>query len=108
MGKFLGSVAGSQSEVPLQILQKEKEYAEDLKAKYEAQVTAHSRTEKRAKELEKALEFERRRLKTTNTDLVRSLEEEKLARKAIEANLSKLKDDFARNDIDKDKIITDL
>jgi len=54
------------------------------------------------------LEFERRRLKTTNTDLVRSLEEEKLARKAIEANLSKLKDDFARNDIDKDKIITDL
>lgn len=54
------------------------------------------------------MEFERRRLKTTNTDLVRSLEEEKLARKAIEANLSKLKDDFARNDIDKDKIITDL
>jgi hypothetical protein len=54
------------------------------------------------------LEFERRRLKTTNADLVRSLEEEKLARKAIEANLSKLKDDFARNDIDKDKIITDL
>jgi len=36
------------------------------------------------------------------------LEEEKLARKAIEANLSKLKDDFARNDIDKDKMITDL
>jgi hypothetical protein len=54
------------------------------------------------------LEFERRRLKTTNADLVRSLEEEKLARKAIEVNLSKLKDDFARNDIDKDKIITDL
>lgn len=108
LGKFLGNVPGSQNEVPYQILQKEKDYAEDLKAKYEAQVIAHTRTEKRIKELEKQLEFERRKLKTTNTELVRSLEEEKIARKSIESTLSKLKEDFARTDIDKDKLIMDL
>jgi hypothetical protein len=36
LSRFLNSVPGSQNEVPFQILQKEKDYAEDLKAKYEA------------------------------------------------------------------------
>ena len=36
LGKFLGNVPGSQNEVPYHILQKEKDYAEDLKARYEA------------------------------------------------------------------------
>jgi len=89
-------------------LQKEKEYAEDLKAKYEAQVIAHTRTEKRVKELEKQMEYERRKMKASNAELVRSLEDEKLARKAIENTLAKLKEDFARNDLDKDKLIMDL
>jgi hypothetical protein len=89
-------------------LQKEKEYAEDLKAKYEAQVIAHTRTEKRVKELEKQMEYERRKMKASNAELVRSLEDEKLARKAIETTLAKLKEDFARNELDKDKLIMDL
>ncbi len=53
LSKFLGNAPGSQNEVPFQILQKEKDYAEDLKARYEAQVIAHNRTDKRVKELEK-------------------------------------------------------
>ena len=57
---------------------------------------AHSRTEKKTKELEKQLEHERRKLKTTNTELIKSLEEEKIARKIIETTLSKLKEDFAK------------
>jgi septal ring factor EnvC (AmiA/AmiB activator) len=94
--------------VPYAILQKEKDFAEDIKAKYEAQVIAHSRTEKRVRELEKTLEHERRKLKTTNTELVRSLEEEKIARRTIETTLSKIKDDFAQRELEKDKLISDL
>jgi hypothetical protein len=91
----LAGVPGADNEVPYAILQKEKDYAEDLKAKYEAQVIAHSRTEKRVRELEKALDNERRKLKATNSELVKSLEEEKIARKTIDTTLSKLKDDWA-------------
>lgn len=47
------SVKGGEDEVPYAILQKEKEYAEDIKAKYEAQVIAHSRTEKKMKDVER-------------------------------------------------------
>ena len=66
LGQYLANVTngGGGNEVPYQILQREKDYAEDLKAKYEAQVIAHTRTEKRVKELEKSLEQERRKLKT--------------------------------------------
>jgi hypothetical protein len=58
-------------------------------------VIAHSRTEKRVRELEKALDNERRKLKSTNTELVKSLEEERIARKTIDTTLSKLKDDWS-------------
>lgn len=109
LGKLLSSAApGSQNDVPYQILQREKDFADDLKAKYEAQVIAHARTEKKIKELEKSVEYERRKMKATNAELVRSLDEEKIARKSIEATLAKLKEDYARTDLDKDKIITDL
>lgn len=108
LSKLLSGVAGSDNEVPYAILQKEKEFAEDIKAKYEAQVIAHSRTEKRVRELEKALEQERRKLKSTNTELVRSLEEEKIQRKSIETTLSKLKEDFAVNELGKDKLVSEL
>ena len=90
------SVKGGEDEVPYAILLKEKEYAEDIKAKYEAQVIAHSRTEKKMKEVERQLGNESKKLKSTNTELVKSLEEERIARKMIENTLSKLKDDFAR------------
>lgn len=106
LGKLLAGVPAN--EVPYQILQKEKDYAEDLKAKYEAQVIAHARTEKRTKDLEKQIEQERRKLNSSNSELKRQLEEEKIARKSIESSLSKLKDDFARADLDKDKLIVDL
>lgn len=56
---------------------------------------AHTRTEKRVRELEKALESEKRKLRATNTELIKALEEEKIARKSIETTLSKLKEDFA-------------
>jgi hypothetical protein len=39
---------------------------------------------------------------------VRGLEEEKIARKAIETTLQKLKEDYARSDLEKDKLILDL
>jgi hypothetical protein len=54
------------------------------------------------------MEYERRKMKASNAELVRSLEDEKLARKAIETTLAKLKEDFARNELDKDKLIVDL
>lgn len=95
LGKMLAGVQGADSDVPYQILQKEKDFAEDIRAKYEAQVIAHSRTEKRVRELEKALENEKRKLKSTNTELVKSLEEEKIARRTLDTTLSKLKDDWA-------------
>lgn len=69
---------------------------------------AHTRTEKRIKELEKQIESERRKLRAQNTELVRNLEEEKIARKAIESTLAKLKEDFSRGELEKDKLITDL
>ena len=47
-------------------------------------------------------------MKTTNTELIRSLEEEKIARKSIETTLSKLKEDFAHTELEKDKLISDL
>ena len=74
---------------------KEKDYAEDLKAKYEAQVIAHTRTEKKMREAERQAENERRQLRTVNSELQRSLEDEKISRKMIEKTLSKLKEDFA-------------
>lgn len=98
----------SANAVQSQIIQKEKEYAEDLRAKYQAQVIANERTEKRVKELENVLDKERRKLKATNNDLVRSLEEEKIARKSLDSTLLKLKEDFARSELEKDKLIIDL
>ena len=47
-------------------------------------------------------------MKSSNTELVRSLEEEKIARKAIETTLAKLKEDFAKSELEKDKLILDL
>jgi len=34
-------IPGASNEVPFEILQREKDFAEDIKAKYEAQVIAH-------------------------------------------------------------------
>ena len=97
LGKLLAGVSnGSDPEIPYAILQKEKEYAEELKAKYEAQVIAHNRTEKRTKEVEKMLDQERRKFKATNGELLRSLEDERIQRKTVDITLSKLKDDFMR------------
>ena len=79
-----------------------------MKAKYEAQLIAHSRVEKRNKELEKQIENERRKGKTSHAELVRSLEEEKIFRKTLETNLSKIKDDSAKSDLQKEKTIIDL
>jgi len=39
---------------------------------------------------------------------VRQLEEERISRKAIESTLMKLKEDFAKSDLEKDKLILDL
>ena len=58
--KPLMGVQNNGNEVPFDILRKQGEYAEDLKAKYDAQVIAHTRTEKRIKELEKSMDSERR------------------------------------------------
>ena len=41
-------------------------------------------------------------------EIVRSLEEEKIARNSIQSTLIKLKEDFARGELDKDKMIIDL
>jgi hypothetical protein len=67
----LTNVKGSAKDIPFDILRKEREYAEDLKAKYEAQLIAHSRLEKRNKEVEKHLENERRKGKTSHQEVVR-------------------------------------
>ena len=53
-------------------------------------------------------ENEKRKLKSTNTELVNSLEEEKIARKTIDTTLSKLKDEWAQKELEKDKLISDL
>lgn len=71
-------------------------------------MVAHSRTEKRVRELEKKLDMERRKLKATNSELVKSLEEEKIARRGIESSLAKLKEDFALRELEKDKLISEL
>eukprot|EP00347_Sterkiella_histriomuscorum_P016662 403352336 len=101
-------IPGESNDVPMSILQKEKDFAEDIRAKYEAQVIAHQRTEKKTKEIERTLENERRKYKVTNSELVKSLEEEKIARKIIESTLSKLKEDFARQELEKDKYLSDI
>ena len=104
----LTNVKGSAKDIPYDILRKEREYAEDLKAKYEAQLIAHTRVEKRNKELEKLVENERRKGKTSHQELVRQLEEEKIARKTLEANLSRIKEDTAKTDLNREKMIIEL
>ncbi len=104
----LTNVKGSAKEIPYDILRKEREYAEDLKAKYEAQLIAHSRLEKRNKELEKQIENERRKGKSSHQDLVRQLEEEKIARKTLESNLARIKEESAKSDLQKEKTIIDI
>lgn len=96
------------NEIPYEILQKEKDYAEEIRAKYEAQVIAHSRTEKKARELEKSLESEKRKLKNINSELIKQLEEEQINRRSLEITLSKLKEDFATRELEKDKLISTL
>lgn len=54
------------------------------------------------------LEQERRKLKSTNTELVKSLEEEKINRRGVEATLSKLKEDFSSKELEKDKLVSEL
>jgi hypothetical protein len=62
----LTNVKGSAKDIPYDILRKEREYVKDLLAKYEAQLIAHSRLENRNKELEKQIENERRKGKTSH------------------------------------------
>ena len=104
----LTNVKGSAKDIPYEILRKEREYAEDLKAKYEAQLIAHTRIEKRNKELEKLVENERRKGKTSHQELVRQLEEEKIARKTLEANLARIKEDSAKVDLNREKMIIEI
>lgn len=106
--KPLIGVQNNGNEVPFDILRKQGEYAEDLKAKYDAQVIAHTRTEKRIKELEKQTESERRQAKARISELTNSLESEKIARNSVQGTLAKLKEDFARSELEKDKLIIDL
>ena len=54
------------------------------------------------------MEHERKKLKGVNTELVKQLEEEKLARKTLEGQLSKFKEDAAREQLEKDKTIVTL
>jgi len=58
-----------ENEVPYEILRKEKDFADNLKAKYEAQVIAHQRTEKRLREVDKHMQNEKRKYKATNAEL---------------------------------------
>jgi hypothetical protein len=58
--------------------------------------------------VERQLENERKKHKTSNSELVKSLEEERIARKMIETTLSKLKEDFAKQELEKDKLLADI
>ena len=98
-----GMQLGQESDIPIQIFQREKEFAEDIKARYEAQVIAHKRTERKQKEIEKHLEMEQRKFKFQQAELVKQLEEERIARKTLDAILTKLKDDFTKQELQKDK-----
>ena len=107
----LTNVKGSAKDIPYDILRKEREYVKDLLAKYEAQLIAHSRLENRNKELEKQIENERRKGKTSHQELIRQLEEEKIARKTMDSkksNLSRIQEDSAKSDLQKEKTIIDL
>ena len=40
--------------------------------------------------------------------MIKALEEEKIARKMIESTLSKLKEDFAKEELEKDKLLSGI
>lgn len=89
--------------VPARLLNKEKEYSDELQAKYEAQILAHSRTEARISELEIMLEQESKRSSEIRNELLKELENERMLRSQAEDSILMLKEENLRREMEDSK-----
>ena len=97
-----------ESVVPLKLLNKEKEYADELQSKYESHLITNSRAEARIAELESLFDMERKKTKDVRQDLVRDIENARNARSIADNDLLSLKEEAMRKEVEDGQRIQDL
>lgn len=102
------SAAVTESYVPGKLLNREKEYSEELQGKYEAQLLALTRAESRISELELMLEQEVKRSQDSRQELLRDLEAERYQRSRQEESLLILKEEALKREMDDSKAAQEL
>jgi chromosome segregation ATPase len=100
--------ASTESYVPVKMLSREKEYTDELQAKYEGQLLALTRAESRISELELMLEQEVKRSQDARQELLRDLESERYQRNRTEEALLVLKEDSLKHEMDDSRTLQEL
>lgn len=90
--------------IPLKILEKEKEISEEFKARYDVQIISNSKLEKRNRELEKLLELERAKVIEAKEKFDKELKNEKEQRIKAEEQILALKEMISKMNVDKLRI----
>jgi len=80
----------------------------ELKARYDAQIIAHERTEHKLEELEKSLEQEREKNAQLRQELLKGIDIEKEQKAKIVEEMGKLKENFMKDELKYTHTIQDL
>ena len=100
--------AAQEPVIPIKILNKEKEFAEEVNQKIESQLLQNTRSESRIAELEMLFDQERKKAKEVREDLSRELENELRQKSHIEEACYGIQDEMNRREMEDARIIQDL
>lgn len=92
----------------VKFLEKEKEFTEELKARYDVQVISNSKLEKRIKELEIMLNNERTKVEEIRSQSSKDIQIEKDMRLKYEDQVLKLKEDLMKKEIESNKALQEV
>jgi hypothetical protein len=94
--------------IPINILNKEKAFAEEIHQKIESQLLANTRSESRITELETLFEQERRKAKEVREELTQDLDNEMRQKQHKEDAIYTLQEEMNRRQLDDARIIQEL
>jgi hypothetical protein len=100
--------AVGESYVPVKLLSREKEYTDELQARYEGQLIALTRAESRVSELELMLEQEVKLSQDARQELLRDLEGERYQRTRADEALLVLKEEGLKREMDDSRALQEL
>lgn len=95
-------------QVSSRVLTRERDFTEDLQARYEANVFAQSQLESRNAELELLLDQERKRSREIQAEIIRELETERAQRAQAEENLLVHREEVIKRETEDERNLEDL